>query len=87
MSTLSAGHDERFVNAAAGGMSVREHRLLRGALVGAAAGLIASGAMLWAGDAWGGVILAQLLSDRMTGIIPTSLFGQALGALDRKSVV
>lgn len=82
MSTLSAGHDDRFAVAGEGVAPTREHRLLGGALVGAAAGLIASGVMLWAGDAWGGVILAQLLSDRMTGIIPTSLFGQALGALE-----
>ncbi|HYI16794.1 MAG TPA: molybdopterin-dependent oxidoreductase [Thermomicrobiales bacterium] len=82
MSTFSAGHDERFVASVDGVAPVRERRWLCGALVGAVAGLAASGAMLWAGDAWGGVILAQLLSDRMTGIIPTSLFGQALGELE-----
>lgn len=33
----------------------------------------------------GWAILAQLLSDRMTSIIPTSLFGQALGELESKA--
>ncbi len=82
MSTISAGHDERFATSVDGGVSVRERRPLRGAFVGAVAGLVASGVMLWAGSAWGGVILAQLLSDRMTDVVPTSLFGQALGALE-----
>jgi DMSO/TMAO reductase YedYZ molybdopterin-dependent catalytic subunit len=82
MSTISAGHDERFATSVNGGVPVRERRLLRGALVGAVAGLVASGVMLWAGSAWGGVILAQLLSDRMTDIVPTSLFGRALGELE-----
>lgn len=82
MSTVSTGQDDRFVMPAEDLATVRDRRLLRGGLVGAAAGLAASGAMLWAGSAWGGVILAQLLSDRMTGVIPTSLFGQALGALE-----
>lgn len=55
---------------------------LNGALVGAAAALAASGVMLWAGRSWDGAVLPQLISDRMTGIIPVSMFGQALGALE-----
>jgi DMSO/TMAO reductase YedYZ molybdopterin-dependent catalytic subunit len=82
MSTISAGHDERFATSVDEGVPVRERRLLRGALVGAVAGLVASGVMLWAGSAWGGVIVAQLLSDRMTDVVPTSLFGRALGELE-----
>ena len=82
MSTLSASHDEQFASSVDGNAPVRERKLLHGAFVGAVAGLIASGVMLWAGSTWSGAILAQLLSDRMTGIIPTSLFGQALGALE-----
>ena len=80
MSTLSAGHDDHWPYPVR--QLVCEQRELQGAIVGAVAGLVASGVMLWAGRAWGGVILPQLLSDRMTGIIPTSLFGQALGALE-----
>jgi DMSO/TMAO reductase YedYZ molybdopterin-dependent catalytic subunit len=57
-------------------------QLWNGARVGAAAALVASGLMLWAGKAWGGVILPQLISDRMTSLIPVSLFGQALGSLE-----
>lgn len=53
-----------------------------GLLVGAASALVASAVMLWAGRGWGGAVLPQLISDRMTGIIPVSLFGQALGALE-----
>ncbi|MDQ3547334.1 MAG: hypothetical protein M3439_00815, partial [Chloroflexota bacterium] len=82
MSTISAGRDEPFAASVEHTAPARKRSLLRGALVGAVAGLVASGAMLWAGSAWGGVILAQLISDRMTGIIPTSMFGQALGALE-----
>jgi len=80
MSSISAERDERYV--VVPDQQTTGRKQWHGALVGAVAGLIASGAMLWAGDAWGGVILAQLLSDRMTGIIPTSMFGQALGALE-----
>jgi DMSO/TMAO reductase YedYZ molybdopterin-dependent catalytic subunit len=56
--------------------------LARGALVGALAALVASGVMLWAGRSWGGAIVAQLLSDRMTAIIPLKVFDRALSALE-----
>ena len=38
--------------------------------------------MLWAGQAWGGVIVAQLLSERATAIIPLDLFRRGLQALE-----
>ncbi len=82
ISADSAQHDDRIASPVESAHDIHERRLLRGAFIGAIAGLIASGVMLWAGSAWGGVILAQLISDRMTGIIPTSMFGQALGALE-----
>lgn len=54
----------------------------RAMLAGALAGLIASAVMLWAGDAWGGVILPQLIADRATAIVPLDLFRRGLESLE-----
>lgn len=52
------------------------------AAIGAVAALAASGLMLWAGRQWGGVIVAQLIAERLTEIMPLSLFRRALDALE-----
>lgn len=52
------------------------------ALIGAVGGLVSAAVMLWAARAWDGVILAQLLSDRMTWLLPTAVFGRVLGELE-----
>ncbi len=55
------------------------------ALIGAVAGLVSAAVMLWAARAWDGVILAQLLSDRMTWLLPTAVFGRVLGELENNA--
>jgi DMSO/TMAO reductase YedYZ molybdopterin-dependent catalytic subunit len=53
-----------------------------GYLPGLAAGLIASVAMLLLGKIWGAPVPAQLLSDRLTSVIPLSVFSDILGQLE-----
>lgn len=55
------------------------------ALIGAVGGLVSAAVMLWAARAWDGVILAQLLSDRMTWLLPTAVFGRVLGELENNA--
>jgi len=52
------------------------------AAVGAAGAMLASGLMLWAARAWDGVHLAQLLSERLTEIVPLEVFRDALTRLE-----
>lgn len=56
--------------------------VVNGLVVGALAGLIASGLMLWIGRSWGGSILAQLLAERTTAELPLSVVREALGNLE-----
>ena len=56
-----------------------------GLIVGALAGLIASGFMLWAGRNWGGSIVAQLLAERTTAELPLSVVREALGNLEENA--
>ncbi len=56
-----------------------------GALVGAAAGLVSSGIMLWIGREWGGAILPQLISERVTDILPLSAVRRGLQDLEENA--
>ncbi|CAN5746256.1 molybdopterin-dependent oxidoreductase [soil metagenome] len=56
-----------------------------GLIVGALAGLIASGLMLWIGRAWGGSIVAQLLAERSTAELPLAVVREALGSLEENA--
>jgi DMSO/TMAO reductase YedYZ molybdopterin-dependent catalytic subunit len=89
MSTIEASSSDRSqtsptrdASSVSAPAEVTRRQLAAAATIGAVAALVASAVMLWAGRAWGGVILAQLLANRMTGIVPVSLFGRALGALE-----
>jgi DMSO/TMAO reductase YedYZ molybdopterin-dependent catalytic subunit len=53
-----------------------------GAAAGGAAALTAAGLGLWAGRTFGGAIVAQLLADRATALVPVSVFGTAVGTLE-----
>jgi DMSO/TMAO reductase YedYZ molybdopterin-dependent catalytic subunit len=53
-----------------------------GYLPGISAGLIASVVMLLLGRVWGAPVPAQLLSDRLTSLIPLSVFSSVLGQLE-----
>lgn len=59
--------------------------LRAGMVAGAIGALLAAGVSLWAGQRLGGVITAQLLADRITGVTPVSLFGRALQALEQNA--
>ena len=63
----------------------RDWPVANGLIVGALAGLIASGLMLWIGRAWGGSILAQLLAERTTAELPLSVVREALGNLEENA--
>lgn len=84
MSTISSHADEPLSGDLTAQHAVTAERpsIIWSAAAGAAAGLAAGGVMLWAGEAWGGAILAQLISERSTEIIPLELFGRALNALE-----
>ena len=56
-----------------------------GLLIGAMAGLIASGFMLWAGRNWGGSIVVQLLAERTTAELPLSVVREALDNLEENA--
>lgn len=53
-----------------------------GASVGAVAALVASGVTLWAGRRWDGVVVTQLISERLTELLPLAVFRRALDALE-----
>jgi DMSO/TMAO reductase YedYZ molybdopterin-dependent catalytic subunit len=57
-------------------------RLLIGVAVGAAAALIASALILLMARHWQGVHIAQLLSDRLTAIVPLAIFREGLERLE-----
>lgn len=81
LSTASEGHNT--IDAARDSpVPARQTRWFQGALIGGLAALIVSGIMLWAGRAWGGAILAQLISDRIIELTPLSVFSQVLTALE-----
>lgn len=84
MSTISSHADEPLGGELIAQEAVAAERpgIFWNAAAGAAAGLAASGVMLWAGEAWGGAILPQLISERATAIVPLELFGRALSALE-----
>jgi DMSO/TMAO reductase YedYZ molybdopterin-dependent catalytic subunit len=84
MSTLESHAEEPLGReyVAQSAMTTARSRYLWGATAGAAAGLAASGVMLWAGEAWGGAILPQLISERATAIVPLDVFRRGLEALE-----
>lgn len=49
-----------------------------GWLVGAAAGLIASGVLIWTAGQWGGSSLPQLLSERVTADLPLGIISETI---------
>ncbi len=53
-----------------------------GFLLGAAGALLASVVTLVVGRLWSAPVIPQLLSDRLTAIIPLEVFGQVLGSLE-----
>jgi len=55
---------------------------LLAAVVGAAAAAIASALMLWAARSWAGIHLAQLISERLTAIVPLAVFEDVLLRLE-----
>lgn len=57
----------------------------RGLLAGSFGALAMAGFSLWAGQRYGGVITAQLLADRVTGVTPVSIFGQVLQQLEENA--
>ena len=81
LSTASEGHNTIDV-AQDIQVPARQTRWLQGALIGGLAALIASGIMLWTGRAWGGAILAQLMSERIIDLTPLSVFSRILAALE-----
>lgn len=84
MATLAAaseGHDTAEIGRETQVLDERT-RWFHGALIGGVAALIASGIMLWTGRAWGGAILAQLMSERIIDLTPLSVFSRILAALE-----
>ncbi|HUG16130.1 MAG TPA: molybdopterin-dependent oxidoreductase [Thermomicrobiales bacterium] len=63
----------------------RRAALLAGAVAGSVAALLAAAVSLWAGQRFGGVITAQLLADRITGVTPVSVFGRVLQQLEENA--
>lgn len=63
----------------------RDWPVLNAAIIGALAGLIASGLMLWIGRSWGGSILAQLLAERATAELPLSVVRDSLQNLEENA--
>ncbi|HMM43507.1 MAG TPA: molybdopterin-dependent oxidoreductase, partial [Thermomicrobiales bacterium] len=55
---------------------------LAAAAIGAAGATLASAVMLWAARSWDGVHFAQLLSERLTEIVPLTVFRDALTRLE-----
>lgn len=88
MSTLSSS-DSRFYDGVPDDQTaeVREGRstLTNAALVGAAAGLTASGMMLWAATLWGGSTLPQLIAERTTAELPLSVVREGIGRLEENA--
>lgn len=86
MSTIEFEHESQPQRDAAVAANNRPavggHQRWAGVLVGAVAALVASAVMLWAGRTWGGVILAQLISERLTEIVPLAVFRRVLDALE-----
>ncbi|HLT19889.1 MAG TPA: hypothetical protein VKZ96_10555, partial [Thermomicrobiales bacterium] len=56
-----------------------------GLAVGALAGLIASGVMLWVGREWGGSIVAQLIAERTTAELPLAAVRETLERLEENA--
>ncbi|MFW6074573.1 MAG: molybdopterin-dependent oxidoreductase, partial [Chloroflexota bacterium] len=87
MSTLSSS-EEHFQHVEAEGRqtgSGPRSTAISGAVVGGVAGLIASGAMLYAGMIWGGSILPQLIAERTTAELPLSVVRDALTSLEENA--
>ncbi|MEZ4569423.1 MAG: hypothetical protein R2849_03690 [Thermomicrobiales bacterium] len=73
------------VQAREGASPERTWPIANGLIVGALAGLIASGLMLWIGRTWGGSILAQLLAERTTAELPLAVVRDALTNLEENA--
>ncbi len=56
-----------------------------GLIIGALAGLIASGVMLWIGRSWGGSIVAQLIAERTTAELPLSVVRDSIQSLEENA--
>jgi DMSO/TMAO reductase YedYZ molybdopterin-dependent catalytic subunit len=56
-----------------------------GLIVGALAGLVASGLMLWIGRSWGGSIVAQLMAERTTAELPLSVVRDSIQNLEENA--
>lgn len=63
----------------------REWPISNALIVGALAGLIASGLMLWIGRSWGGSIVAQLLAERTTAELPLSVVRDSIQSLEENA--
>lgn len=56
-----------------------------GAVAGGLAGLVASAAMIWAGNAWGGSILPQLIAERTTAELPLAVLRDILQNMEENA--
>jgi DMSO/TMAO reductase YedYZ molybdopterin-dependent catalytic subunit len=66
-------------------LATRRMAIVAGAVAGATGALLAAGIGLWMGQRTGGVITAQLLADRITGVTPVSVFGRVMQQLEENA--